>query len=173
MGLGGVEGGHCLRTIKIEDGNLFELVDLFIELFTGKQMGNSNIILLGSTNQMSCTGGSGYVFDWLACAEKIVSCWPNVKVCPLVPIWTEPVSSKLIWKVQELFSHFSVTILAVFVIRGRFSQGSWLKPPLRRMSRPPNPSHTHCHFWQVCQVPQKSKVDPSLHARDAQPWRHS
>ena len=85
-GWGGWEGGHCLRTVRIEDGNLFELAYLFIELFTGKQMGNSNIILLGSANHMSGSGSSGYVFDWLACAEKIVTRWPNVKVCPLVPI---------------------------------------------------------------------------------------
>ena len=69
-------------------------------------MGNSNIILLGSANQMSCTGSSGFVFDWLACAEKNVSHWPKVKVCPLVPIWTEPVSGKLIRTVQELCSVF-------------------------------------------------------------------
>ena len=65
-------------------------------------MGNSNIILLGSANQMSRTGSSGYVFDWLACAEKIISRWPNVKVYPLVPIWSESVSAKLVWTVQEL-----------------------------------------------------------------------
>ena len=103
-GGGGV--GQCLRTIKVEDGNLFELVDLFVEIFAGKQMGNSNIILLGSANQMSRTGSSGYVFNWLACADKIVSRWPNVKVCPLVPLWSEPVSGKLVRTVQELCSVF-------------------------------------------------------------------
>ena len=77
-----------------------------MEVFTGKQMGNSNIILLGSANHMSRTGSSGYVFNWLACAEKIILQWPNVKVCPLVPIWSESVSDKLVRTVQELCSVF-------------------------------------------------------------------
>ena len=34
----------------------------------------------------------------------------------------------------------------------------------------PYPSLIHCHIRQACQVLYKSKVGPSLQARDAQPW---
>ena len=134
-----------------------------MEVFTGKQMGNSNIILLGSANQMSRTGSSGYIFDWLACAEKIVSRWPNVKVCPLVPIWSESVSGKLVRTVQELCSVFQS--LFGNDLHGLGNSWTVLTRELaeqlsRQMPRIPNPLHTLCHSQLVCQVPQKSRVGP-------------
>ena len=142
-----------------------------MEVFTGKQMGNSNIILLGSANQMSRTGSSGHVFNWLACVEKITLQWPNVKVCPLVPIWSESVSGKLVRTGRSSALSFSPSLSMIRVVlatRGQFSQGNWLKQLSCQMSRIPNLFRTLCHSQLVCQVPLKSRVGPLTH-----PWRHS
>ena len=98
--------GICLRTIRVEDGSLSEISDLFLEVFAGVGIGGSNIILLGSASLLITAGSSGYVFEWLACAKKIVSRWPNVRVCPLVPLWTDCVPGQFIRSLQELSSGF-------------------------------------------------------------------
>ena len=40
-------------------------------------------------------GSSGYVFEWIACAKKLVGKWGNVKVCPLIPIWRVALPGRL------------------------------------------------------------------------------
>ena len=73
----GVPGGSqwgdalCVKTIRIEDGTVTELADLFIEIFQGSILPNSTILLLRSVTSMLQQGSSGYLFDWLACAKKI------------------------------------------------------------------------------------------------------
>ena len=62
-----------------------------MDIFEGVGMGSSNIILLGYATAMLTSGSSGYVFEWLACANKLVQKWPNVKVCPQVPLWSDSV----------------------------------------------------------------------------------
>ena len=102
---GGGEG-LCIRTIRVEDGQLTEITDLFLELMAGVGMGSSNIILLGSASAIATSGSSGYVFEWIGCAKKISSRWPNVKVCPLVPLWGEGVPGQFLRSVQEIGSVF-------------------------------------------------------------------
>ena len=90
----------------MEDGSLSEISDLFLEIFAGVGNGGSNIILLDSATSLLTSGSRGYVFEWLACAKKIVTRWPNVKVCPLVPLWTENAPGQFIRSLQELSSVF-------------------------------------------------------------------
>ena len=59
-----------------------------------------------SATSLLTSGSSSYVFEWLACAKKIASRWPNVKVCPLVPLWTESAPGQFIRSLQELSSVF-------------------------------------------------------------------
>ena len=61
--------GECLKSVCIEDGDLQEITDLFIEVFS-VGLASGTIILLGSITSMLHKGSSGYVFDWLACAKN-------------------------------------------------------------------------------------------------------
>ena len=65
-----------------------------------------NIILLGSASAVVCSGSSGYVFEWIAWAKKIMTCWQNVKVCPLVPLWCDGVPGQFLRSVQDIGSVF-------------------------------------------------------------------
>ena len=69
-------------------------------------MGCSNIILLGSASAIATSGSSGYVFEWISCAKKITNRWPNVKICPLVLLWSDGVPSQLLHSIQEIGSVF-------------------------------------------------------------------
>ena len=73
-----------------------------MDIFSGVGIGSSNIILLGSATAMLTSGSSGYVFEWLSCSNKIVQRWPNIKVCLLVPLWSDTVLTHFLRNVQEL-----------------------------------------------------------------------
>ena len=62
--------GECLKSVRIEDGDLGEIMDLVMDMFSGTSMTSGTIILLGLVTSMLHKGSSGYVFDWLACAKK-------------------------------------------------------------------------------------------------------
>ena len=105
-GSSGGGDGLCIRTVRVEDGTLSEITDLFLEMMAGVGMGCSNIILLGSATAISTSGSSGYIFEWISCAKKITSRWPNVKICPLVPLWSDSVPGQFLRSVQEIGSVF-------------------------------------------------------------------
>ena len=107
---GVLSGGDCLcvKTIRIEDGTVTELADLFIEIFQGSILPNSTILLLGSVTSMLQQGSSGYLFDWLACAKKIGGRWGNIKVCPLPPLWGGSLPGKMHRTLLEIDSAFEM-----------------------------------------------------------------
>ena len=50
------------KSVRIEDGDLHKITDLFIEVFSGG-LARGTIILLGSGTSMLHKESSGYVFD--------------------------------------------------------------------------------------------------------------
>ena len=94
---GTLSGGDalCVKTVRIEDGTVAELSDLFLEMFQSVVLPNSTIVLLGSVTSMLQQGSSGYLFDWLACAKKLGGKWGNIKVCPLPPLWDGVLPGKM------------------------------------------------------------------------------
>ena len=48
----------CVKTVRIEDGTLVELSNLFLEMFQGVVLLNSTIVLLGSVTSMLQQGSS-------------------------------------------------------------------------------------------------------------------
>ena len=98
--------GQCLKSVRIEDGDLHEITELFMDVFSGGLAGGT-IILLGSVTSMLHKGSSGYVFDWLACAKKLNSKWGNVKVCPMIPFWNESIPGEMHRVILEIGTAFS------------------------------------------------------------------
>ena len=58
----------------------------------------------------------------MACAKKIATRWLNVKVCPLVPLWTENALGQFIHSLQELSSVFQ----SLFVCNPRGLGSAWI-----------------------------------------------
>ena len=115
------EGGLCIRAVRVEDGLLTEITNLFLEMMAGVGMGSSNIILLGSASAIATSGSSGYVFEWISSTKKITNCWPNVKICPLVLLWSDGVPGQFLHSVQEIGSVFQ----SLYGKDPRGVNGSW------------------------------------------------
>ena len=94
--------GQCFRSLRVEDGTLTEITDLFIEVVQGGGLTNCSIVLLGSSTSMLQQGSSGYIFEWLTCAKRLVGKWGNLKVCPLIPLWGGTVPGRMHRKLLEL-----------------------------------------------------------------------
>ena len=132
----GGEGG-CLKTVRIEDGGLHEVTDLFMDMFSGG-LASGTIILLGSVTSMLHKGSSGYVFDWLACAKKLNSKWGNVKVCPMLPFWNDTIPGEMHRVILETGTAFS----SLFGGDPRGMRTSWdtLKSQLKSLT--PHTTHS-------------------------------
>ena len=134
--------GQCLKSVRIEDGDLHEITELFMEVFSGGLAGGT-IILLGSVTSMLHKGSSGYVFDWLACAKKLNSKWGNVKVCPMIPFWNESIPGEMHRVILEIGTAFS----SLFGSDPRGMQTSWdtLKIQLKNIT--PHTPHTKLNTY--------------------------
>ena len=79
--------GHCFKSVRVEDGTLTEVTDLFLEMLQGGG---------GATQQQHCPSGVQHEYvtsreQWVRLQmdllrKKLVGNWGNVKVCPLIPI---------------------------------------------------------------------------------------
>ena len=160
---GVLSGGDalCVKSIRIEDGTVAELTDLFLEIFQGSILPNSTIVLLGSVTSMLQQGSSGYLFDWLACAKKIGGKWGNIKVCPLPPLWEGSLPGKMYRTLLEIDSAFEM--LYVGDPRGMQSAWSALVDRLKA-SNSFNTSKNLVldtytfRIWRSCQVPSRSRT---------------
>ena len=103
--LGGGDG-QCFRSLRVEDGTLTEITDLFIEVVQGGGLTNSSIVLLGSGTSLLQQGSSGYIFEWLVCAKRLVGKWGKLKVCPLIPLWGSTVPGRMHRTLLELGAAF-------------------------------------------------------------------
>ena len=129
--------GECLKSVRIEDGDLGEIMDLVMDMFSGTSMTSGTIILLGLVTSMLHKGSSGYVFDWLACTKKITSNWVNVKVCPLIPVWNESILGEL----HRIILKTGTAFPSLFGSDPRGMRTSWdtMKSQLKSLV----PQHTH------------------------------
>ena len=97
--------GQCFRSLRVEDGTLTEITDLFIEVVQGGGL-TSSIVLLGSGTSLLQQGSSGYIFEWLVCAKRLVGKWGKLKVCPLIPLWGGTVPGRMHRTLLELGAAF-------------------------------------------------------------------
>jgi hypothetical protein len=58
-----VESGECLKIIRIENGMLDELVNVFLDLFKGKELPAGSAVVMFSATHLMMRGLSGYVLD--------------------------------------------------------------------------------------------------------------
>ena len=135
-------------------------------------MGCSNIILLGSASAIATSSSSGYVFEWISCAKKITNRWPNIKICPLVPLWSDGVPGQFLRSVQEIGSVFQ----SLHGNDPRGLNGSWtsLTDYISNelcSSSGSEPDRYSCRIRPPCQVRLASKTIHSSLTGDAQSQR--
>jgi len=81
-------GGNCVPVARLEDASLSDLAALLNELLEKTKPVAGSVVLIGSGSHLVRVGACAYAFDW---CELVAGCranWPNISVCPLVPIMT-------------------------------------------------------------------------------------
>jgi len=97
---GGVE--NCIGIVKLENGDLHELVDLAFEILEGKQIPPGSVLMLGAGSYLNRVGASTYAWDWVQCTNRIANKWRTVNVCPLIPRVTGACSGSFHREVGQL-----------------------------------------------------------------------
>jgi len=81
----------CVVVVRVDSGDLFELVDIFGDIFSRGGLPEGSVMLLGSISHLHKNGVGKYAADWTKIAMRITRSWPTVRLCPLTPIIREDV----------------------------------------------------------------------------------
>jgi hypothetical protein len=102
----GTEADKCAVVIRIEGGTLFELVDLFGDVFGKSGLPEGSVVLIGSANHLHRWGTSQFAADWTKIVMSMGRSWPTVRVGPLVPIVREDAPGGIARELTELGAWF-------------------------------------------------------------------
>jgi len=85
----GMDGGECLRVVRVEDGTLQEMV-LELTIMIGRGgLAPGTTIMLGSLTQMGTDGTAVYTAEWQKARNKLKRELGEVTVLPFLPILGE------------------------------------------------------------------------------------
>jgi hypothetical protein len=83
-----IDGGECVRVMRVEDGSLQELVNEFLAVVKKWMVVPGSIIMLGSLSQLGKEGTAWYTSEWVSCRNKLKWELGDVIVTPLIPLMT-------------------------------------------------------------------------------------
>ncbi len=72
----------CLKIARIENASLVELPNIFLEIFEGKNIKPSTVVLVSSPSYLSRMGVAAYTVEWRVCVSMLTSRWVGILVCP-------------------------------------------------------------------------------------------
>ena len=79
----------CIAICRLENPTLHELVDLCLEMLDGSSLPDGSVLLIGSAAYLHRLGVQSYAHDWTRVVARLGRRWPNVRVSPLIPIFSE------------------------------------------------------------------------------------
>ena len=80
------EGGNCVGVVRLETGNLHELVDITMEIFSNTKFPGGSVLCVGSATHLHREGVTVYAQDWNSCVARLKKGLQNIQVCPLIPL---------------------------------------------------------------------------------------
>jgi hypothetical protein len=87
--LAGTEGTNgCVGVIRLESAGLCELADITTEILKQAKLYPGSVICMGSGTHLHRVGATRYACDWNIAAARLSKTFPNVRICPLIPIPT-------------------------------------------------------------------------------------
>jgi hypothetical protein len=96
--------GNCVAIVRGENFSLNDLVDLAAEILDKKPLQPGSILLFGSGFHLFRVGGSCYTVDWIHLLNRAGQRWPNVNICPLIPICRSDCPAGMIRDIEILSS---------------------------------------------------------------------
>ena len=85
------DGKNCVKVVRIEDGSLIELCDIFCDIFTNANVPAGTVALIGFGLHLLRSGSSVYARAWIGVANCLEKKFPNVSLCPLPPVLSQNV----------------------------------------------------------------------------------
>ena len=82
-----VDGGECLRVVRVEDGSLQEVTHALADLVGNFKLHGSTVVLLGSISHLGKVGTQQYITDWVRSRWWVKNrLGEQCMVLPLVPV---------------------------------------------------------------------------------------
>jgi microcompartment protein CcmL/EutN len=89
-----MDGGECVRIVRVEDGSLRELVEELMRILKRWMVKPGSIIMLGSLSQLSKDSTAFYAAEWKQYRNKLLREYGNIMVVPALPLVGEPVKGE-------------------------------------------------------------------------------
>jgi len=102
----GAPGKKCMNVIRIENGGIMELAQIFNEIMENKPLQSGTCILLGSLSYLAYVGASIYANEWRAAVRMLNRRWPGVLICPLVHIVQSQIDGAIMREVLAISRWF-------------------------------------------------------------------
>jgi hypothetical protein len=77
---------NCIAIVRLENPSLNELIDIAVEMFEKVMIPAGATFAIGSGSHLFKVGASQYATDWIQITQRCTQKWPNINVCPLIPI---------------------------------------------------------------------------------------
>jgi hypothetical protein len=77
---------NCIAVCRAENPTLNELADLAMEIIDRNPLPAGTTLLFGSCSHLYRGGTAKYAADWILLSNRCTQKWPNVNICPLIPI---------------------------------------------------------------------------------------
>jgi hypothetical protein len=77
---------NCIGICRAENPTLSELADLAAEIIDRTPLPAGTTLLFGSGSHLYRAGTSQYAADWITLSHRCSQKWPNVNICPLIPL---------------------------------------------------------------------------------------
>jgi len=89
-----IDGGECLRVIRVEDGTVGELVSEMLVMTRGRSLKPGSVIVLGSLTQLGRDGTAWHASEWKKGRILLRKELGDVIVVPLLPLVTADVQEE-------------------------------------------------------------------------------
>jgi uncharacterized membrane protein YgcG len=96
----------CMNIVRIENGSLTELADIFCEIFDGRKIAPGTCVLLGSLSYLGRVGASIYAQEWRGVVHMLQRKWGGIQVCPLIHIMTSEISGNMMNEILTIAHWF-------------------------------------------------------------------
>jgi hypothetical protein len=143
--------GNCVAIVRGENFSLNDLVDLAAEILDKKPLQPGSILLFGSGYNLFKVGGSCYTVDWIQLLNRACQRWPNVNICPLVPICRSDCPAGMIRDIEILsswlcrvYSNSTSGLLDTWRLLLQYTEANLMRPepaPAQEILKAPLPTY--------------------------------
>jgi hypothetical protein len=101
-----VDGGECLRILRVEDGNMSELTSELLLILKRHMVVPGTVVMLGSMTQLAKYGTAWYAGEWIKARNVLKRDLGEVLVVPVLPLVSREVENTTMVRSLMEFLHW-------------------------------------------------------------------